>query len=160
MAEPDPPDRREEELLSIVPRDRRKPYKVRRILDAVLDRGSVFELGAAFGRPVITALARLGGRPVGVLASDPEHYGGGVTADASEKLARFVDMCDQFHLPVVNFVDVPGFVIGTEAERAGTIRRGARGALLRLPGERALGVGARAQGVRRGGRRATATARG
>ena len=80
-----------------------------------------------FGRPTITCLARLGGRPVGVLASDPEHYGGGVTADAAEKTARFVDLCDQFHLPVVNFVDVPGFVIGTEAERAGTIRRGARG---------------------------------
>ena len=75
---------------------------------------------------MITALARLGGRPVGVLASDPEHYGGGVTADASEKLARFVDICDQFHLPVVNLVDVPGFVIGTDAERAGTIRRGGR----------------------------------
>ena len=80
-----------------------------------------------FGRPTITCLARLGGRPVGVLASDPEHYGGGVTADAAEKTARFVDMCDQFHLPVVNFVDIPGFVIGTAAERAGTIRRGARG---------------------------------
>ncbi len=124
--EPDPPDRREDELIGIVPRDRRKPYKTRRILDAVMDRGSVFELGAAFGRPMITALARLGGRPVGVLASDTEHYGGGVTADASEKMARFVDTCDQFHLPVVNFVDVPGFVIGTEAERAGTIRRGSR----------------------------------
>src|SRR5215204_1767556 len=123
----DPADRREEELLEVVPRDPRRPYKMRRILDAVLDRDSVFELGAAFGRPTITCLARLGGRPVGVLASDPEHYGGGVTADAAEKTARFVDMCDQFHLPVVNFVDVPGFVIGTDAERAGTIRRGSRG---------------------------------
>ena len=62
-----------------------------------------------------------------MLASDPEHYGGGVTADAAEKMARSVDTCDQFHLPVVNFVDVPGFLIGTAAERAGTIRRGARG---------------------------------
>ena len=123
----DPADRREEELLSIVPRDRRRPYKMRRVLEAVLDRGSIFELGAAFGRPTITCLARLGGRPVGVLASDPEHYGGGVTADAAEKTARFVDVCDQFHLPMVNLVDVPGFVIGTGAERAGTIRRGARG---------------------------------
>ena len=86
----------------------------------------MFELGARFGRPLITALARLDGRPVGVLASDPEHYGGGLTADASDKLARFVDLCDQFHLPVANFVDQPGFVIGTESERAGTIRRGAR----------------------------------
>jgi propionyl-CoA carboxylase beta chain len=123
----DPSDRREEELLSIVPRDQRRPYKMRRVLEAVLDRGSLFELGAAFGRPTITCLARLGGRPVGVIASDPEHYGGGVTADAGEKTARFVDTGDQFHLPVVNFVDVPGFVIGTAAERAGTIRRGSRG---------------------------------
>jgi acetyl-CoA carboxylase carboxyltransferase component len=123
----DPPDRRERELVSIVPRDHRRAYKMRRVLEAVLDRGSVFELGAGFGRPTITCLARLGGRPVGVLASDPEHYGGGVTADAAEKTARFVDMCDQFRLPVVNFVDIPGFVIGTAAERAGTIRRGARG---------------------------------
>ncbi len=122
----DPAERREEELLSIVPRDRRRPYKMRRILEAVLDRGSLFELGRRYGRPLITSLARLGGRPVGVMASDPEHYGGGLTADASEKLSRFADLCDQFHVPVVNFVDQPGFVIGTGAERAGTIRRGAR----------------------------------
>jgi acetyl-CoA carboxylase carboxyltransferase component len=125
-ASQDPADRREQELLSVIPRDRRRPYKMRRILEAVLDRGSVFELGRHYGRPLITALARLAGRPVGVLASDPEHYGGGLTADASEKLARFVDLCDQFHLPVANFVDQPGFVIGTAAEKAGTIRRGAR----------------------------------
>jgi acetyl-CoA carboxylase carboxyltransferase component len=123
----DPAGRREEELLSIVPREERRTYKMRRILEAVLDRGSLLELGAAFGRPTITCLARLGGCPVGVLASDPEHYGGGVTGDAAEKTARFVDLCDQFHLPVANFVDVPGFVIGTEAERSGTIRRGSRG---------------------------------
>jgi acetyl-CoA carboxylase carboxyltransferase component len=122
----DPSDRREEELVSIVPRDSRKPYKVRRILEAVFDRGSVFELGAQYGRPLVTALARLGGRPVGVLASDPNHYGGGLNADASEKLTRFADLCDQFHLPAVNFVDQPGFVIGTDAERRGTIRRGTR----------------------------------
>jgi acetyl-CoA carboxylase carboxyltransferase component len=122
----DPPDRREEDLLSIVPRDRRRPYPMRRVLEAVLDRGSTFELGARHGRSLITALARLGGRPVGVLASDPNHYGGGLTGAASDKLVRFVDLCDQFHLPVVNFVDQPGFVIGTEAERAGTMRRGAR----------------------------------
>jgi acetyl-CoA carboxylase carboxyltransferase component len=122
----DPRERREEELLSIVPRERRRPYKARRILEAVLDRGSVFEIGASFGRSLVTALGRLEGRPVGILCSDPNHYGGGLTADASEKLTRFVDMCDQFRLPVVNFVDQPGFVIGTEAERRGTIRRGTR----------------------------------
>ena len=122
----DPRERREQDLLSIVPRERRRPYKARRILEAVFDQGSVFELGAPFGRSLITALARLDGRPVGVLASDPNTYGGGLTADASEKLTRFADVCDQFRLPVVIFVDQPGFVIGTEAERRGTIRRGTR----------------------------------
>jgi acetyl-CoA carboxylase carboxyltransferase component len=126
VATDDPPERREEELLSLVPRDRRTPYDVRRLLALVCDRESVFELGARHGRPLVTALARLGGRPVGVLASDPKHYAGGLTADASDKLTRFVDTCDQFHLPLVTFVDQPGFLIGTEAERAGTIRRGAR----------------------------------
>ena len=122
----DPPDRREEELLSIVPREPRQPYDVRRVLELALDEGSPFELGAAFGRPLVTALGHLGGLPVGVLASDPKHYGGGMNADAAEKAARFIDLCDQFRLPLVNFVDQPGFVIGTEAERRGTIRRGTR----------------------------------
>ena len=122
----DPVDRREDELSELIPRDRRTPYDARRLLALVCDRGSVFELGARYGRPLITALARLDGRPVGVLCSDPKHYAGGLTGDASDKLARFVDLCDQFHLPVASFVDQPGFVIGTEAERAGTIRRGAR----------------------------------
>jgi acetyl-CoA carboxylase carboxyltransferase component len=122
----DPPGRREEWLVEAVPRDPRKPYAMRAILDAVLDQGSVFELGARHGRSVVCALARLEGHPVGVLASDPKHYGGGLTGDASDKAVRFIDLCDQFRLPVVNFVDQPGFVIGTDAERANTMRRGAR----------------------------------
>jgi acetyl-CoA carboxylase carboxyltransferase component len=126
LAAGDPTDRRDPQLLSIVPRDRRQPYRMRAILDAVLDRGSRFELGARHGRSLITTLARLGGRPVGVLASDPVHYGGGMTGDAADKLVRFVDLCDQFRLPVVNLVDQPGFVIGTESERQNTLRRGAR----------------------------------
>jgi acetyl-CoA carboxylase carboxyltransferase component len=122
----DPPDRRDEELLSLVPRDPRKPFKVRALLVHVLDQDSVFEIGTGYGRSLVTAFARLGGRPVGVLASDPRFYGGGLTADASDKLVRFADVCDQFHLPLVSFVDQPGFVIGTESERQGTIRRGTR----------------------------------
>jgi acetyl-CoA carboxylase carboxyltransferase component len=122
----DPADRREQELLSIVPHDERQPYDMRRICELIFDRDSIFELGRRFGRPLITALARLQGRPVGVLASDPKVYGGGLNADASEKLSRFADLCDQFHLPVCNLVDQPGFVIGTAAERSGTIRRGTR----------------------------------
>jgi acetyl-CoA carboxylase carboxyltransferase component len=119
-------DRREEELLGIVPRDPRKTYEMRRILELVFDRDSLFEVGRRFGRPLITALARLDGRPVGVLASDPKAYGGGLDADASEKMTRFIDVCDQFRLPVVNLVDQPGFVVGTAAEKRGTMRRGTR----------------------------------
>jgi acetyl-CoA carboxylase carboxyltransferase component len=123
IAATDPADRREENLLSIVPRDRRKPYKVRRILEAVFDAGSVFEMGARYGGSLVTAFARLGGRPVGVLASDPRFYGGGLTAAASDKLIRLVDTCDQFRVPIVNFVDQPGFLIGSESERQGTLVR-------------------------------------
>ena len=122
----DDPARREEALLSIVPRNRRRGYDVRRLLDLVLDRDSVFEVGRYHGRPLVTALGRLDGYPVGVLASDPLQGGGGLDAPASEKMVRFVDLCDTFHLPCVNFVDQPGFLIGTDAERAGTIRAGAR----------------------------------
>jgi acetyl-CoA carboxylase carboxyltransferase component len=122
----DPADRGDKALLSLIPRDPRKPFKVRSLLDMVLDRGSVFEIGTGYGRSLVTAFARLHGRPVGVLASDPRFYGGGLTGDASDKLVRFVDLCDQFHLPITNFVDQPGFVIGTESERQGTIRRGTR----------------------------------
>ncbi len=126
VAGTDPAGRREESLLSVVPRDPRKPYAMRTVLEAVLDRGSLFELGARHGRSIICALARLEGQPVGVIASDPKHYGGGLTGAASDKLVRFVDLCDTFRLPVANFVDQPGFVIGTDAERAGTMRRGTR----------------------------------
>jgi len=126
-AEPrDDPERREEALLEIVPRERRHTYDVRRLIALVLDTGSVFELGRHFGRPVVTALARLDGIPVGVLAHDPCHGAGAVDDKAAQKLTRFVDLCDTFHLPVVYLVDNPGFMIGTEAERRGTIRHGAR----------------------------------
>jgi acetyl-CoA carboxylase carboxyltransferase component len=102
------------------------PYDTRRILELVFDTGSVFEMGRFHGRSLLVGLARLGGRPVGVMASDPKHYGGGLTAEASEKATRFVDLCDQFRLPLVNMVDQPGFVIGTDSERRGTIRHGTR----------------------------------
>jgi acetyl-CoA carboxylase carboxyltransferase component len=126
-AEPcDDPARREESLLSAIPRNRRRPYRVREILEAVLDRGSYFEIGGGWGRSVVTGFGRLDGYPVGVIANDPYFYGGGLTADGSEKMARFVDLCDTFHLPAVNFLDQPGFVIGTAGEKAATIRKGAR----------------------------------
>lgn len=122
----DPPDRRDETLRDLVPRDRRAPYDVRRLLAGVLDVGSVLELGRLFAPSTVTALARLDGWPVAVLASDPAVYGGGLTAEGSDKMARFVDLAETFHLPVLHLVDQPGFVIGAAAERGGTIRHGAR----------------------------------
>ncbi|MEA2645439.1 MAG: hypothetical protein QOE92_522, partial [Chloroflexota bacterium] len=118
--------RRDEWLVDAIPRDRRKPYQARKVVEALFDRDSFFEMGRLFGRPAITGLARLDGWPVAVLAGDPMQYAGGWTADAAQKVTRFVDLADTFHLPVVHLVDQPGFVIGTAAERAGTIRHGAR----------------------------------
>jgi len=120
----DPADRAAEELLELVPRERRRSYKMRRALAGVLDRDSFFELAPAFGPSQITGLARLRGQPVGVLANDPNFYAGAMTAQGAQKLRRFVELCDTFHLPIVSFVDEPGFLIGPDAERDGTIRHG------------------------------------
>jgi acetyl-CoA carboxylase carboxyltransferase component len=122
----DDPERRDEELISIVPRERRKVYDARKILRLVFDERSVFEIGRYFGGSTICALATLDGYPVAVMANDPKVYAGGMTAAASQKIVRFCDLAQTFHLPVVNFVDQPGFVIGVDAEKAGTIRHGAR----------------------------------
>jgi len=122
----DDPERRDESLIDAVPRNRRKVYKMRPIVESVVDRGSFLELGRRWGRSVITGLARLDGWPVALLAGDPYFFGAGWTADASNKVTRFVDLADTFHLPVVHLVDNPGFVIGTDAEKAATIRHGAR----------------------------------
>ncbi len=123
-ASDDPPGRREELLLEIVPRSRRRAYKMRRLLEAVVDRDSLFELAPLYGRSQITALARLAGHPVGVIANDGHHQGGCMTAEGARKIRRFVETCDAFSLPIASFVDEPGFWIGSEAERAGTIRYG------------------------------------
>jgi acetyl-CoA carboxylase carboxyltransferase component len=117
-------ERRDEGLLDAVPRQANAPFDMHRILEMVLDRDSLFEIGAGYGPSQICALARLDGQPVGVLANDCRHYAGAMTAEAAQKYRRFVEMCDTFHLPIVNFVDQPGFMIGPEAERSGTIRYG------------------------------------
>jgi acetyl-CoA carboxylase carboxyltransferase component len=120
----DDPARRDEKLLSIVPKDRRKVYDMRKLLDGVLDTGSFFEITPRYGRGQITGFARLGGRPLGILANDCRHFAGAMTADGAQKVRRFVETCETFHLPIASFVDEPGFMIGAEAERAGTIRYG------------------------------------
>jgi acetyl-CoA carboxylase carboxyltransferase component len=122
----DEPDRRDEALFSVIPRDRRKIYKMRPIIETLADRGSFFEMGQMFGRPIITGLARIDGLPVAMLASDPYFSGGCWTADACQKIVRFVDMAETFHLPVVYLADCPGFLVGSEAERTATIRHGVR----------------------------------
>jgi acetyl-CoA carboxylase carboxyltransferase component len=122
----DDPGRRDEFLFEVVPRERRRVYKMRPIVEAVVDRGSFFEMGKMFGRPIITGLARLDGLPVAVMASDPFFYGGCWTADACDKIIRFVDLAETFHLPVVYLCDCPGFHIGLEAEKTATIRKGVR----------------------------------
>jgi propionyl-CoA carboxylase beta chain len=120
----DPVDRREEELLSLVPRDANTVYSMRRAMSAIFDQGTVFEMGKNWGRAAITAFARLDGWPVAVVASDPSFLGGSWEAKTSEKVTRFVRLADQFGLPIVHLVDNPGFMIGREAEMAGTIRYG------------------------------------
>ncbi len=120
----DPVSRRDEALLSLVPRGDKEVYSMRRALEMILDSGTVFEIGRNWGRACITALARLDGWPVAVLASDPSFLGGSWDAKTSEKVERFVKLADQFRLPIVHLVDNPGFMIGREAEVAGTIRYG------------------------------------
>ncbi|MCA9501975.1 MAG: hypothetical protein KC616_02785 [Myxococcales bacterium] len=116
--------RAEEALLEIVPRERRRAFKMRKLVELVFDGRSFFEIGKLWGRSQITGLARLDGHPVGVLANDCHHDGGSMTADGAAKIRRFVELCDLFHLPIVSFVDEPGFAIGLAAEKAGTIRAG------------------------------------
>ena len=122
----DPDDRRDEALASIIPRHRNRGYDTRKLVRMVVDEGSFFEMGRYFGRAQVTAFARIAGMPVGVLANDPMHYGGAMGAKEARKFERFVDLCDVFHLPIVNFADQPGFVIGRGGESEGTLRAGVR----------------------------------
>jgi acetyl-CoA carboxylase carboxyltransferase component len=126
VASDDPVDRRDESLLSVIPRDRRQMYEIREIISAVADRESFFEINPGYGQSLVVGLARLNGHPVGILANDTHFHGGAVDASAAEKMMRFIDLCDTFHLPVVNLVDNPGFLIGVDAEEAGTVRLGSR----------------------------------
>jgi len=125
LTEPqDSAERREEKLLEIVPRDPRKVYKMRSIIESVVDQGSFFEIGAKWGRTTICGFARLDGIPVALFAEDPYIYGGAWTADSCRKTARLIDLASTFHLPLIHLEDCPGFLIGKDAEEAGTIRYG------------------------------------
>ena len=117
-------NRIENELLTIIPKERRKTYDVRKLLSLILDLNSFFEYGKHYGSSLITGLATLDGQPVAILANDCRIYAGAMTATASIKLRRFIDFVNTFNLPVLSFVDEPGFMIGPDSEKAGTIRHG------------------------------------
>jgi acetyl/propionyl-CoA carboxylase alpha subunit/acetyl-CoA carboxylase carboxyltransferase component len=110
-------------LRHLVPENRVRAYPIRPVLELLFDTGSVLELRSGFGAGMITAFARLEGRPVGVFANNPGHLGGAIDADAAEKLARFLRLCDSYRLPVISLCDTPGFMVGPDAERAGLVRR-------------------------------------
>jgi acetyl-CoA carboxylase carboxyltransferase component len=122
----DDPERRDEFLISAIPRVKKEAYHMRRIIEALVDKGSFFEMARSFGRPIITGFCRLDGWPVALMAGDPLFHGGAWTADACNKIIRFVDMAQTFHLPIVHLVDCPGFQVGLAAESSAVIRWGVR----------------------------------
>jgi acetyl-CoA carboxylase carboxyltransferase component len=122
----DPVDRRCEELYDIVPTAPRRAYDARRVVEAVVDDRELLEIKPHWARNIVCALARIGGRPVGVLASQPMVLGGALDVNAADKAARFVWLCDAFGLPLVFLHDVPGFIVGSAVEKQGIIRHGAK----------------------------------
>jgi acetyl-CoA carboxylase carboxyltransferase component len=115
-----------EELLDIVPRNGRRVYDMHKVIDAVFDAGSCFEVQPAYGRCLITALCRLGGHPVAVVANQPQVLAGSVDSEGAEKAAHFITVADSFHLPLVFLADNPGVMPGSRSERRGILRSGAR----------------------------------
>ena len=123
----DPPDRDEPALDTIVPLDSKKPYDIKKIILAVVDDGKFLEVHKDYAKNIVIGFARFDGRPVGVVANQPGHpFGGSLDIDASVKAARFVRFCDCFNIPLVTFVDVPGFLPGTNQEYGGIIKHGAK----------------------------------
>jgi acetyl-CoA carboxylase carboxyltransferase component len=122
----DPVDRRDEALLDAVPDNPRQAYDVRKIVAAVVDEGRSLELKPRWARNIVTALARIDGRSVGIVANNPMHLGGVLDVNAADKAARFVNLCDAFEIPLVFLQDVPGFMVGTKVEKEGIIRHGAK----------------------------------
>jgi acetyl-CoA carboxylase carboxyltransferase component len=121
----DPIDRADEELLDVLPESNRKPYDMYEVIRRIVDDGVWFDMKPQFAKTIITCFARIGGRPVGIVANQPKYLGGVLDAEGSEKAARFVGFCNSFGLPLVVVVDTPGFMPGSRQEQAGVIRHGA-----------------------------------
>jgi acetyl-CoA carboxylase carboxyltransferase component len=124
-------------LRDLIPANRKRVYAVRDVINGLFDEGSVLELRRGFGPGMVTALARVDGNPLGVIANDPAHLGGAIDADGADKAARFEGLCDAFGLPLVFLADTPGFMVGPESEKTATVRHFSRmfvtGANLSVP---------------------------
>jgi acetyl-CoA carboxylase carboxyltransferase component len=122
----DPIDRADDELLDILPDSPRHPYDMYEVIRRIVDDGEWFDVKPRWARTIITALARMGGRPVGIVANQPKHLGGILENDSSDKAARFINLCDAYGIPLLFLMDVPGFMVGTKVEQAGIIRHGSK----------------------------------
>ena len=122
----DPIDRRDEELLDILPDSNRQPYDMYEVIRRIADDGIYFDLKPQWARTIITCLAHFGGRPAGIVANQPKHRGGILGTDSADKAARFINLCNAYGIPLVFLMDVPGFMVGTQVEEAGIIRHGAK----------------------------------
>jgi acetyl-CoA carboxylase carboxyltransferase component len=122
----DPVNRRDERLISLVPRNRRQPYDMRKLMSTIADEGSTFELQPTHGKSIITQFARFGGHVAGLIGNNPMQYGGALDASGAQKMTHFIDLCNLFGIPIVYLADVPGFMIGSAAERSGVLRAGVR----------------------------------
>jgi acetyl-CoA carboxylase carboxyltransferase component len=122
----DPDDRMDDDLLDVLPDSPRKPYDMYDVIRRIVDDGFYFDLKPRFARTIITCLARMGGRPVGIVANQPKQLGGILENDSADKAARFINLCDAFGIPLLFLQDVPGFMVGTKVEQAGIIRHGAK----------------------------------
>jgi acetyl-CoA carboxylase carboxyltransferase component len=122
----DDPNRREESLIDFIPRDGRKIYDARKLINLLADKDSFFEIQPLFGKSRITGLARIDGYPVGMMINNPRARGGSMDKAAGEKVIRLMQLCDTFHLPLLYLADEPGFMVGVEEEKKGIFRAGAR----------------------------------
>ena len=118
------PDQRQ--MRAIVPENRLRVYEVRRVIETLADEGSALELRQAFGRTMITTLVRVEGRPLGIIANDPQHLGGAIDSDGSDKAARFMQLCDAFDIPLLYLCDTPGIMVGPEVEKTALVRHSSR----------------------------------
>ncbi|HEV2815073.1 MAG TPA: acyl-CoA carboxylase subunit beta [Solirubrobacteraceae bacterium] len=122
----DPVDRMDAELLDLLPESNRKPYDMYEVIRRIVDDGEWLDLKPQWAKTIVTCLARMGGRPVGIVANQPKHLGGILDNDSADKAARFVNLCNAYGIPLVFLMDVPGFMVGTKVEQAGIIRHGAK----------------------------------